>query len=348
MIEKEISISDAEKAQKALIHLCKMPPQQLKYSPVAKVDNLIQKGASFIRKGENGFIPIELAVIAGNEAMFSLFVARGGNVNKYPTLLFYSNICGQGSLFQQIYEMSSWRMKLKAKRIAYKKEMIKEYENNKFIFCSSFSKRSWIETERAKYEMLSQVISLPLKKTLEDYFYAYFSLSSMKRKQYQDLLSIKTAMKKSLLIGQGDYLVPLFLDAVNKKKVLVIDYLYTYGDIFLVSEKAFKSVPSDKEDAFMENWLYVTDEVSKLRQRRQKQQIKKRNTTCKKFIRRLLRRIKKSRRERFYTQTKTVPIRRIKIVPLDPETKVQKDVENLCLPSEQKQKMIFLSKDKER
>ena len=303
--------STARQAQEALVRLCCLSGKQMRWPPVEKVDDLIRKGASFTLKNKAGLMPVEQAAMVGNEAMLTLFMARGGQVNKQASLLYYSVLYGHGYVSNLLYRRMSVLGKWRALKQAVLTGKGRQYEHNLRIFCAKPLVRQAMRRERLLDERGFQTKAPPLFGTPKDYVRAFLSTKAEVRRQYQALLQAKKEMKKCLSIGHGDTLIPIFLRAVHQRNPLVIDYLYTHGDVFLVSEKAFAAVSAKEEARFMNEWVLVTDEVTELRHQRQRKYVRHRAIRQKSSLYRLGRFFKHLLNKPLYTQTKTVRMKKI-------------------------------------
>ena len=294
--------AEEQKVQEALIRLCCLSGKQMRWPPFAKVDDLIRNGASFTCLNKIGLMPIEQAAIAGNEAMLSVFVARGGLVSSYPSLLYYSVLYGHDNLSHALYCRMSIKAKWGAFYRAFQAGKARQYCRNLSMFCA----------KKRRENKKNHIVIPPFQAQLKECVAAFCSKNVMRRQQYRFLLQTKKEMRKCLAAGCGETLVPLFLRAVYQENPLVIDYLYAYGDVFLVSEKAFAQVAQSDETRFTEKWLQVTDEVASLRQYRQQEYLRHRAAHQKSHFRRLIRRMARFLNQPLYTQTKTVRIKKIK------------------------------------
>lgn len=325
MTDERPKMSEKQKAQEALVRLCCLSGKQLRWPPVAKVDDLIRKGASFTLKNNAGLMPVEQAAMVGNEAMLTLFMARGGQVNKYASLLYYSVLYGQGHVSGLLYRRMSVVGKWRALKQAVFAGKARQYGHNLRVFCAGRVLRSVAKQERLQDEKVFQVKAPPLLATLKDYGRAFFSITAQNRHHYQALLQAKKEMKRGLSIGSGDTLIPIFLKAVHQRNAQVVDYLYAHGDVFLVSEKAFASVPAKEEARFMNEWVLVTDDVTELRHQRQRKYLHDRAVRQRSWIHRLRRSFKRLLSKPLYTQTETIRIKKVNLADVQASRPVFQD-----------------------
>ena len=317
--------SEKQKAQDALIRLCCLTRKQMKWPPVAKVDDLIRKGASFTLKNKTGLMPVEQAAMVGNEAMLTLFMARGGQVNKYASLLYYSALYGHGYLSHLLYRRMSFLGKWRAFKQALMAGRSRQYGHNLRVFCANSNLRQAVERGELSDEKAFQMRPPALFATLKDYGRAFFSMTAKVRHHYQALLQAKKEMKRCLSIGSGDTLIPIFLKAVHQRNPQVVDYLYAHGDVFLVSEKAFASVPAKEEARFMNEWVLVTDDVTELRHQRQRKYLHDRAVRHRSWIHRLGRSLKRLLSKPLYTQTETIRIKKVNLADVQASRPVFQD-----------------------
>ncbi len=311
MTDNLIQIETKQQAQTALEKLCSVSVEKMHFSPIEKVDDLILKGASFTAKNKSGIMPIERAAIAGNRPVVALFAARGGQFNKHVSVLYHSVMNGHAQLSSLIYNRMSVWGRLKAHSFAASTGKGKEFRNALRVCRSKYPEKFSDEWKRVWNEMSARYIAPDINRTIKDSVGALLSVTRKKRRQYKELLTVKKEMKKSMAVGKGDSLVPLFLDAVYSQNPLVVDYLYTYGDIFFVPEKAFASVPKKDEAKFMEKWVLVTDDVTEIRHGRHQEYVWRRVAQQNDPTRKLMRTLKNTLKGQMYTQTKTVPLKKL-------------------------------------
>ena len=193
--------AEEQKVQEALIRLCCLSGKQMRWPPFAKVDDLIRNGASFTCLNKIGLMPIEQAAIAGNEAMLSVFVARGGLVSSYPSLLYYSVLYGHGYLSHLLYRRMSFLGKWRAFKQALMAGRSRQYGHNLRVFCANSNLRQAVERGELSDEKAFQMRPPALLATLKDYGRAFFSMTAKVRHQYQALLQAKKEMKSAAFAG---------------------------------------------------------------------------------------------------------------------------------------------------
>ena len=254
--------------QEKLRTLCAMPESALPLDFIVILDDLLEKGASFIKKDNKGITPLSLACKNGNLQAISLFIGRGGDVNLYPLLLTDAVEGQNGPIIELLLQNMQSKSVLVAQKEAHRrgityafKEEIEKYAKILSIEKKRYKKNSYDYPEMFAFEAVQ-----PLAKvTKAELLAQFFSFSARKRMDVRTLVALKKAYQRHQKIHFED----VYIDAVMKRLPRTFDFVDNFGAPFLVQDKAFQKIKNTpQEDKFVSNWIDVTDAVCQIRHHR--------------------------------------------------------------------------------
>lgn len=259
-----VTFSDQER----LATLCAMAKGALPTNFIGILDRLLEKGASFTKSDSKGITPLSLACKSGNIDAVSLFIARHGDVNAYPSLLTDAVEGENGPIVELLLMRMTPKSVLFAQKEAFRRGITHAFQKevDKYAKIISHEKQQHEKITREYPELMTfEAIRPPLKVQVMDYLRQFHPFSAQKRADARTLVVLKRAYQRHERIHYEDALI----DAVMRRLPQTFDFVEHVGAPFLVQEKAFQKIKDDpKEDVFLANWLDVTDSVCVLRRHR--------------------------------------------------------------------------------